>query len=130
MSLVSDKRTWTFTQKHYKGSKGFDEKRNIIVALRKGSLMVWEKSDWKRQMLISNSHLNDIAKGHLKGLPHLPAKEMFPYLELLTKGRICLPHSYYHFLPVSHLVIALSSLTYCLKPENSFSEYFFLKPLN
>lgn len=56
------KRTWTFIQKHYEGSKGFDEKRKIRVTLRKGSLMVLEKSDWKRQMLIPNSHLNDTAK--------------------------------------------------------------------
>lgn len=54
---MSGKRT--FIQKHYKGSKGFDEKRKIRVTLRKGSLMVLAKSDWKRQMLISNSHLND-----------------------------------------------------------------------
>ena len=81
MSLVSDKRTWTFTQKHYKGSKGFDEKINIIVALRKGSLMVWEKSDWKRQMLISNSHLNDTAKGWMRdteSIPLLEGKERLP----------------------------------------------------
>lgn len=42
-SLVSGKRTWTFIQKHYEGSKGFDEKRKIRVTLRKGSLMVLEK---------------------------------------------------------------------------------------
>ena len=78
---MSGKRTWTFIQKHYKGSKGFDKKRKIRVTLRKGSLMVVEKSDWKRQMLISNSHLNDTAKGWVRGtesIPLLVGKERLP----------------------------------------------------
>lgn len=43
--------------------------------------MVLEKSDWKRQMLISNSHLNDTTKGWMRGtesIPLLVGKERLP----------------------------------------------------